>query len=103
MIDLSSGMLEIIVAILDEHVPDCEVWAFGSRVNGTAREFSDLDLALRGQEKMDWRRIERLKDAFSASDLPIIVDVLDWHALTDEFRSVIEQDYVVLTTHAAGS
>lgn len=82
--------------ILGEHVPDCEVRVFGSRIEGKARDFSDLDLALVGEEKLDWRRIERLKDAFSASDLPMTVDVIDWYAISDEFRTVIKNKYEVL-------
>ncbi|MCY3777616.1 MAG: nucleotidyltransferase domain-containing protein, partial [Candidatus Aminicenantes bacterium] len=34
-------------ALLREHVPDVEVWAYGSRVNGQSHEGSDLDLVLR--------------------------------------------------------
>ena len=35
-------------ALLREHVPGVEVWAYGSRVNGESHDGSDLDLALRG-------------------------------------------------------
>ncbi len=38
----------IVHAILQKNVPDREVWAFGSRVKGTAKPFSDLDLAIIG-------------------------------------------------------
>ena len=38
----------------------------------------------------------QLKEAFEQSDLPMRVDVLDWHTITDSFRKVIEQDYVVV-------
>ncbi len=31
-------------ALLSEHVPGVEVWAYGSRVNGESHEGSDLDL-----------------------------------------------------------
>ena len=34
--------------LLREHVPDAEVWAYGSRVNGQSHEASDLDLVVRG-------------------------------------------------------
>jgi hypothetical protein len=37
-----------------------------------------------------------LKDAFSASDLPIAIDVVDWHAISPEFRAEIERGYEVL-------
>ena len=32
-------------ALLREHVPGVEVWAYGSRVNGESHDGSDLDLA----------------------------------------------------------
>ena len=31
-------------ALLSEHVPGVEVWAYGSRVNGRSHDGSDLDL-----------------------------------------------------------
>jgi predicted nucleotidyltransferase len=96
MIDIEEKYLTEIRRILDEHVSDCEVRAFGSRIEGNAKKFSDLDLALVGSEKLNWRRIESLKDAFSSSDIPIIVDVIDWHAISDEFRSVIENNYEII-------
>ena len=35
-------------ALLQKHLPDVEVWAYGSRVNGRSHDGSDLDLVLRG-------------------------------------------------------
>jgi predicted nucleotidyltransferase len=96
MIDIEEKYLAEILRILDEQVPGCEVRAFGSRVDGHTGKYSDLDLAIVGKDKLDWRRIEALKDAFAGSDLPIIVDVIDWHAISNEFRAVIEQKYVVI-------
>ena len=55
MIDLDDKYLEEVLAILTEWVPECEVWAYGSRVKGKAWQFSDLDLALVGDGPVDWR------------------------------------------------
>jgi len=96
MIDIDEKYLAEIRRILGEHVPHCEVRAFGSRLEGKAKKFSDLDLALVGSEKLNWRRIESLKDTFSSSDIPIIVDVIDWHAISDEFRAIIENNYEII-------
>jgi predicted nucleotidyltransferase len=96
MIDLDEKYLDEIRWILTGKVPDCEVRAFGSRLEGKAKKFSDLDLVLVGGEKLNWRRIELLKDAFSSSDIPIIVDVIDWHAISDEFRAIIENNYEII-------
>jgi len=96
MIDIEEKYLAEILRILDKLAPDCEIRAFGSRIEGRPAKYSDLDIALAGEEKIDWRRIEALKDAFSASDLPFTVDCIDWHAITDEFRAVVEKKYVVI-------
>jgi len=96
MIDLDDTYLREVKHILATHVPEVKVRAFGSRVNKKALKYSDLDLALIGEETLDWRRIEALKDAFSESNLPIMVDALDWHAISPEFRRVIEKECEVI-------
>ena len=107
MIDLNPRHLATVERILAEHAPGLEVRAFGSRATWTARDFSDLDLALVGESRLDTDVIWRLKEAFSESDLPIRVDVLDWHAISDKFREAIEPDCVELqargAAHANGS
>lgn len=97
MIDLDAKYLDEIRRILNEQTPDCEVRVFGSRIEGKAKKFSDLDIALLGSEKLDWRKIELLKDAFSSSDIPIIVDVVDFNAISDEFKNIIENNYEIIS------
>ena len=84
MIDLNPNHLEAVKAILAEHVPGCEVRAFGSRVTWTAKDYSDLDLVIVGAGPLDRKILGRLKEAFEESDLPIRVDVLDWHTISQE-------------------
>ena len=45
---LSPKHRAVIEALLRKHLPDVEVWAYGSRVNGQSHDGSDLDLVLRG-------------------------------------------------------
>ena len=95
-IDLNPNHLEIVERILTEHVPECEVRAFGSRATWTARDYSDLDLAVVGDGPLHWRTLSRLREAFEESRLPMRVDVLDWHDISQSFQEVIQRDYVVL-------
>ncbi len=97
MIDLNPNHLATVERILTEHVPECEVRAFGSRATWTAKDYSDLDLAVVGKGPLDWKTLGRLREAFEESDLPIRVDVLDWHAISESFRDVIEREYVSLS------
>jgi type I restriction enzyme S subunit len=95
MIDLKAEHLNVIKSLLAEVVPGMEVRAFGSRVTGQARDYSDLDLVIVGRTKIDRPTLSRLEEAFAASDLPFRVDVLDWQRLSKSFRRVIEQAYVI--------
>lgn len=96
MIDLKPEYLEEVKRILIEHATDCEVRAFGSRVNGQAIKHSDLDLVLVGKEKLDWQFVEKIKDAFADSNLPFMVDIIDWAAAKENFRRIIREEYVVV-------
>lgn len=102
MIDLSPDHLKTVRRILAEQAPGCEVRAFGSRVTWTAKDFSDLDLAIVGAAALDWGTLGRLREAFEESDLPIQVDVLDWHSISLSFQEVIERDYEVLQEMSGG-
>lgn len=96
MIDLAPEHLDTVRRILARHVPDCEVRAYGSRVTGRARRFSDLDLAIVGNGPVDPNRLSALREDLAHSDLPIIVDVQDWEAISETFQGIIEARYDVL-------
>lgn len=96
MIDLRPDHLEIVRDLLRQHVPGCEVRAFGSRFKWTAKQASDLDLAVVGTKRLPSKKIMRLKEAFEESILPMRVDVLDWHAITPEFQRVIDAGFEVI-------
>ena len=102
MIDLSPHHLETVKRILDEHVPGCEIKAFGSRATWTATDYSDLDLLVLGQSEVAGATLSRLNEAFEESDLPMRVDVVDWHSTSPAFRKLIEPSCVRLPM-AAGA
>ena len=77
-------------------MPGCEVRAFGSRATRTAKDYSALDLAVVGNGPIDSRALGRLKAALDESDLPMRVDVLDWHFTSESFREAIEPDHVIV-------
>ena len=96
MIDLNPKHLETIQHILTVYIPECEVRAFGSRVKWTAKDYSDLDLAVIGSKPLSFRQLRQLAAAFEESYLPIRVDVVDWWSLPDGFRKVILEKYEVI-------
>lgn len=94
---IDAADLEKVLGILRAHVPECEVWAFGSRVHGrNLKRFSDLDLVTITEMPLDPLRLADLKEAFTESDLPFKVDVLDWSITNERFRRIIEMEHVVV-------
>ena len=87
----------IVLKILEEHIPDRDVWIFGSRAKNRARRRSDLDLAIGGSEPLPLDLYLDLKDEFLDSDLPYFVDLVDLTSTTPDFRRCIEPDFVPIS------
>ena len=97
-LDLPRRYREQIEALLREHVPGVEVWAYGSRVSGRSHEGSDLDLVLRGPDlkRISSGQLTDLTEALEQSNVPILVQIHDWARLPESFHKEIERGYVVL-------
>jgi predicted nucleotidyltransferase len=95
-IDIAPEHWRIVRGILRRHAPGVPVWAFGSRTKGTARPYSDLDLALITDAPLALEALAALKEAFSESDLPWPVDIVDCSSVSGGFRRIIEREHVVL-------
>ncbi len=53
-LDIAPEHLAVVQAVLQKNVPLHTVWAFGYRVKGTAKPYSDLDLAVVGNTPLSW-------------------------------------------------
>lgn len=95
-LDISSDALAIVLDILEQHVPHCTVWVFGSRVTGKARPCSDLDLVIVDSEPLSLAILADLSEAFDESDLPFKVDIVDWARTNEAFRAIIDNNKIVL-------
>jgi predicted nucleotidyltransferase len=75
-----------------------EVWAYGSRVNGTAHSGSDLDLVVRTDnlKELPIDVLLELKDNIQQSNIPILVELFDWARLPESFHRNIEAQHEVL-------
>ncbi len=70
-LDIESNQLSAVCTILRNIVPDITVWAYGSRISGKAKRFSD-------------------------SDLPFRVDVIDLASVSPDFKLIVEKAHTVL-------
>jgi type I restriction enzyme S subunit len=95
-IDIQPDHWRIVQAILQKHVGQYDVWAFGSRACGAAKPYSDLDLAIITPAPLPLAVRAALADDFSESDLPWKVDVADWATTSERFRRIIETQKMVV-------
>lgn len=92
---LSGKQLQTVRQLLMQNLPDHQAWAFGSRVTGHARKYSDLDIAVIHAQPLSFSKLCQLGSAFEASDLDICVDIVDWLQASEEFRRCVAQNAMV--------
>ena len=99
---LSSHHRGVLEALLREHLPQVDVWAYGSRVNGRSHAGSDLDLALRGPglEEISAKQLAGFSDAVHESTIPFLIEGRDWARLPERLQREIERDHVVVDPDA---
>lgn len=95
-VQLTENEKRIVKNILKTHYKNAEVFAFGSRVNGNAKPYSDLDLVVKSNGVFELADIANLKEAFANSDLVFKVDICDWYSLDNAFKKSIENELVLI-------
>ncbi len=96
---------QLLEALLRKHLPDVDVWAYGSRVNGRSHDGSDLDLVLRGPDlaEIPADQLRDFEGAVRESTIPFLVEARDWARLPERFHREIERGYVALTDPPSSS
>lgn len=102
-IDIQPKHLTSVLDILKTHIPqNAKIYVFGSRAKGCAKEYSDLDLAIDlDGEKLGFNLECKIKTAFENSLIPYTVDVVDLNAISDSFKTNIENDLIELPNTSA--
>ena len=84
-----------LLEIIHKHLPNCQVYLFGSRARATHQEGADIDIALDAGEKIDFRILFKINDEIEETTIPVFVDVIDLHAVSDTFKNEIKQDMIL--------
>ncbi len=96
MIQVKDNDLLEIKRILKEIIPEYEVWAFGSRINGNPKPYSDLDLAIITSNGLDFGLKAKLKEQFEISNISFRIDIIDWASISENFRKIIKGNYQII-------
>lgn len=88
---LSDAELAEVRAILLTYLPgEAKVHAFGSRTNGRAKTWSDLDLVIDAGKPLPISTMAALAEAFDESALPWKVDLVDRASVSADFGRLID-------------
>ncbi|MDO9102335.1 MAG: nucleotidyltransferase domain-containing protein [Candidatus Nitrotoga sp.] len=87
-----------LVELLAARLPTVTAWAYGSRVNGSAHEASDLDLVLRSPDlsAIPLKTLDTFREALRETNIPILIEARDWARLPEAFHQEILKGYVVV-------
>lgn len=96
MIDLQDSYRKQIIEAVNRHLSEAEVLIYGSRVKGTAKPYSDVDIIIKSNRRINESVLADIRDELSDSDIPYIIDLSDWHSLSDAFKSVISDSCKLL-------
>ena len=98
MIIRENDKLEIINIAQRTIKTSSELWAFGSRVNGDAHDMSDLDLVIvpNDKKKLDISELMDFKENLQESNIPILIQVMDWNRIPESFHDNILNNYEVM-------
>jgi len=76
----------------DQHL----IILFGSYAKGTSHETSDIDIAIKGEHKLEAARWQALESALEESYLPQKVDIIDYHRVSKDCQNIIDQGGIML-------
>ena len=94
VIDMDTKAKDIIDKLLQQYLANTEIWVYGSRIKGTAKRYSDLDLvAFASVEQVP--ALFALREAFEESDLPFRVDLFRWDDVPEQFQRNIKREKIV--------
>lgn len=99
MFGLKNHELAIITEILRKYFPSLEIWIFGSRSTSNHKPYSDIDIALIGNNKFEISNLPLALEAFSESDLPIKVDIVVYNEAPPGLKKAIDSQHIKLTLY----
>jgi uncharacterized protein len=84
-IALMQSEIDIIKSVVHSFLPDSKVYIFGSRVLGTAKRYSDVDIAIEGESKVGIEILMEIKSIIGENSEYLI----DLNSVSSEFKLVV--------------
>lgn len=91
LLKLSETDRKILITILDKYRDHFDFFAFGSRVTGSAKKYSDLDLAIIVKRPLS---LSSLRSELEESNISITVDLVNLDDISHEFKEHIQKQMI---------
>ena len=89
--------LDYILDTLKQKLTNGKFYIFGSRAKGTNKEYSDIDIAVKcNDKKISADVLGKLLITFTDSTLPYEVDIIDLNSIDENFKNLIKDDLIEL-------
>ena len=87
--------LKILKQIFDKYCPNSTILAYGSRIKGQAHSGSDLDLAIKNFDEIEYSLCD-IKQAINESNIPFLVDIFVLESLPKSFQEEINKENIII-------
>lgn len=79
-----------ILSILEKHreLKGCRVFLFGSRIDGSGTERSDIDIGLEGQRVIPLNVLRKVKEELDKIPILYKIDIVDFQDVSNDFREI---------------
>ncbi len=95
MIDLEDKYIDFIKKTISRYLNNCEIFLYGSRVKGTARKYSDVDIAILSDSLTEKIKLKIISE-FENSTFPYNIDIIDLKTISNDFMKQINNSLIKL-------
>jgi type I restriction enzyme S subunit len=82
--------------IIIKYLPDAKVYLFGSRAKGTAKPYSDFDIAIEWEEKIPLHTMAKIREELDRLPTLKSFDLIDLKRVSSSFVETVRKTGVVL-------
>jgi predicted nucleotidyltransferase len=95
--NISSALLERVKSSVLEFLKDenITIILFGSRARGNFNRFSDIDIGIIPNDKLDNKKITLLKDSLENMNIPYTIDIVDLSKVSNTFKQKALKEKVI--------
>jgi type I restriction enzyme S subunit len=94
---LSDGEIyQEVVKIVAKYLPDARVYLFGSRAKGTAKPYSDFDIAIEWKEKIPLHTMAKIREELDKLPTLKSFDLIDLKRVSGDFIETVRKTGVIL-------